>query len=579
MKKIILSFLVLFFCLFPFDVFGKEIVISDLYSNYYTGDDHFKAADSFNYLTFISDDFFKEKLEYYNEVISENNKATENHINIYSNINLYSRDGERIGTKLLKLTYRIYNNKIVNMLLYIDNVNVIKANLYNYIIFFDHDINYYDFKEEDPNVALACSGDLFYESDYPITNIFSIMPDLLFSFYYDYVEETNISIPTFSNLTEEEIVNEVGLVDNFGNRLLLCEIIESDYISYTSINNYHIKIRGLNKERQAIFKIINIDVISTKNILQSAHFTTSCDEIIDDLDIINDLDIQREYENIKISSEYHYAYNKKGNYKYIANIKFSDMNLIISGDIVVSDNESPYGIITPELITVPNDYCMTKEEILKKFSIYDNQDGYISSTNITLDGFINYLSSYKALNDHYIVLKAKDSSGNTYTHNFIIRVTDDKSYSELKRFSILEYVENKQNIENDVIESAKENKYNPIISNSNYVIKAYVSHKLTVSEIQDLLISEGYLKNSENVSIESEYFKEEKPKAGTFSLSVKYENGDVTYYEINLVEKEEIIEEEKSYTGLIVSIIIGGIAIIATIILLIMRFYVHAKKN
>ena len=313
MKKIVLSFLVLLFCLLPFDVLGKEIVISDLYSNYYTGDDHFKAADSFNYLTFISDDFFKEKLDYYNEVISENNKATENRINIYSNIDLYSRDGERIGTKLLKLTYHIYNNKIVNILLYIDNVNVIEAHLYNYIVFFEHDINYYDFKEEDPNVALACSEDLFYESDYSFTNIFSIMPDLLFSFYYDYVEETNISIPTFSNLTEEEIVNEIGLVDNFGNRLLLCEIIESDYISYTSINNYHIKIRGLNKERQAIFKIINIDVISTKNILQSAHFTTSCDEIIDDLDIINDLDIQREYENIKISSEYHYAYNKKRN--------------------------------------------------------------------------------------------------------------------------------------------------------------------------------------------------------------------------------------------------------------------------
>ena len=200
---------------------------------------------------------------------------------------------------------------------------------------------------------------------------------------------------------------------------------------------------------------------------------------------------------------------------------------------------------------------------------------------------INYLSSYASLNDHEITLVARDDSNNTFEHKFILRVTDDKTYNELERFVIPEYVSNnvepeiidEGNKENNVIEDAKEETYNPIISNSNYIIRAYTTHKLTASEVQDLLISDGYLNNYDVVSIDSEYFKEANPKAGSFSLSVTYQNGDVPYYEINLVEKEEIKEEENSNTGLIISIIIGSVVLVAVIIIVIMRVYVHVKKN
>ena len=395
---------------------------------------------------------------------------------------------------------------------------------------------------------------------------------------YEYSDSNDIYIPTFSDLEVEEIINEVGLEDDYDKRLLSFKILENDYISNSNIGDYKVKIRGYNKEFKVIFKWIYIHVIDISDLAKSKNFKTSYSSRIDDLEIIDGLELKRDYIGIKISSEYHYGFNNIGKYRYIADILFDDMNLYLPGFIEVYDFDKPYALKSKEIITVSSNRCLSKDDVLKNFVIYDEHDGTIPNNKIDLTGFVNYLSGYSTLKDYDITLKAKDTTGNEFTYDFIIRVTDKDFNDVIERYYIPDYVSNSEE-NNNVIEDAKEEVYNPVISNSNYIIRAYTTHKLTASEIQDLLISEGFLTNNDNVLIESDYFTDSSFNASTYSLSVTYENGDVTYYEINLVEKEEEKEEEESNTGLIVAIVVGSIAAIAAIIIIIMRVYVHVKKN
>ena len=571
MKKIIIILFMLFF-LIPINAYAKENVVSDDYSNV----DYLPNRKSFNYLELKIDDYTKEKIFFYNDLLSKNMKFGFNFIEFETEISFYSDDGELLKNESLTIIYNITDSKIINVRLEINSVAIIELYCRNSYTFTTNE--YFDVREYNPDYKLAVIDSFFISSYNYISYIGDFQPDIFIAMTYEYSDSKDVYIPMFSDLEVDEIVNEVGLEDDYDNRLLSFDIVESNYVSNSNIADYRVKIRGYNNESKVIFKWIYIHVIDISNLARSKNFEISYSNRIDDSEIIEGLELKKDYIGIKISTEYHYGFKKTGKYRYIANILFDDKNLYLPGFIEVYDHDKPYALKAKEIITVSNKKCLNKDEILKNFVIYDEHDGTIPNSKIELIGLINYLSGYSILKDYEITLKTKDNIENEFIYNFIIRVTDKDFNDVIERYYIPDYeVKNEEN--NNVIEDAKEEVYNPVISNSNYVIRAYTTHKLTASEIQDLLISEGFLNNNDNVIIESDYFTDSNFKASTYSLSVTYENGDVTYYEINLVEKEEEKEEEESNTGLIVAIVVGSIAAIAAIIIIIMRVYVHVKKN
>ena len=571
MKKIIIILFMLFFII-PINAYAKENVVSDDYSNV----DYLPNRKSFNYLELKIDDYTKEKIFFYNNLLSKNMKYGFNYIEFETEISFYSDDGELLKNESLTIIYNITDSKITNVRLEINSVTIIELYCRNSYTFTTNE--YFDVREYNPDYKLAVIDSFFTSSYNAISYIGDFKPDIFIAMTYEYSDSKDVYIPMFSDLEVDEIVNEVGLEDDYDNRLLSFDIVESNYVSNSNIADYRVKIRGYNNESKVIFKWIYIHVIDISNLARSKNFEISYSNRIDDSEIIEGLELKKDYIGIKISTEYHYGFKKTGKYRYIANILFDDKNLYLPGLIEVYDHDKPYALKAKEIITVSNKECLNKDKILKNFVIYDEHDGTIPNSKIDLIGLINYLSGYSILKDYEITLKAKDNIENEFTYNFIIRVTDKDFNDVIERYYIPDYeVKNEEN--NNVIEDAKEEVYNPVISNSNYVIRAYTTHKLTASEIQDLLISEGFLNNNDNVIIESDYFTDSNFKASTYSLSVTYENGDVTYYEINLVEKEEEKKEEESNTGLIVAIVIGSIAAIAAIIIIIMRVYVHVKKN
>ena len=571
MKKIIILLFMLFFII-PINAYAKENVVSDDYSNV----DYLPNRKSFNYLELKIDDYTKGKIFFYNNLLSKNMKYGFNYIEFETEISFYSDDGELLKNESLTIIYNITDSKIINVRLEINSVPIIELYCRNSYTFTTNE--YFDVREYNPDYKLAVIDSFFTSSYNSISYIGDFKPDIFIAMTYEYSDSKDIYIPMFSDLEVDEIVNEVGLEDDYDNRLLSFDIVESNYVSNSNIADYRVKIRGYNNESKVIFKWIYIHVIDISNLARSKNFEISYSNRIDDSEIIEGLELKKDYIGIKISTEYHYGFKKTGKYRYIANILFDDINLYLPGFIEVYDHDKPYALKAKEIITVSNKECLNKDKILKNFVIYDEHDGTIPNSKIELIGLINYLSGYSILKDYEITLKAKDNIENEFTYNFIIRVTDKDFNDVIERYYIPDYeVKNEEN--NNVIEDAKEEVYNPVISNSNYVIRAYTTHKLTASEIQDLLISEGFLDNNDNVIIESDYFTDSNFKASTYSLSVTYENGDVTYYEINLVEKEEEKKEEESNTGLIVAIVVGSIAAIAAIIIIIMRVYVHVKKN
>ena len=571
MKKIILVLFMLFFII-PINAYAKENVVSDDYSNV----DYLPNRKSFNYLELKEDNYTKTRITYYNSILSRDMNFGFNSVTFETTISFYSDEGELLKDSELAIIYDISDAKINNVRLEIDDDVIINMFCNGSYFFTTND--YFDIREYNSDYKLAVIDNFFKSSDNYISRLGDFNPDIFIAMTYEYSDSKDVYVPMFSDLEVDEIVNEVGLEDDYDNRLLSFDILESNYVSNSNIADYRVKIRGYNNESKVIFKWIYIHVIDISNLARSKNYKISYNDMLDDSEIIDGLELQKNYEGIKISTEYHYGFKKIGKYRYIANILFDDINLYLPGFIEVYDNDKPYALKAKEIITVPNNKCLNKDDIFKNFVIYDEHDGTIPNSKIELIGLINYLSGYSTLKDYEITLKTKDDIGNEFTYNFIIRVTDKDFNDVIERYYIPDYeVKNEEN--NNVIEDAKEEVYNPVVSNSNYVIRAYTTHKLTASEIQDLLISEGFLNNNDNVIIESDYFTDSNFKASTYSLSVTYENGDVTYYEINLVEKEEEKKEEESNTGLIVAIVVGSIAAIAAIIIIIMRVYVHVKKN
>ena len=573
MKKILILIFMLFFII-PVNIYAKEEVVPDESSEEYSNVEYLPNKKSFNYLELKINNHVEERINYYNDLLMGDMSSGFDSVKFLTTISFYSDNGELLKNSSLSISYFISGRQINYISLEIDFVTIINLSCFGSYYFDTND--YFDVKEFNSDYKLAVIGDFYKTSTISSARYFE--PDVFIAMTYEYSDSNDIYIPTFSDLEVEEIINEVGLEDDYDKRLLSVKILENDYISNSNIGDYKVKIRGYNKEFKDIFKWIYIHVIDISDLAKSKNFKTSYSSRIDDLEIIDGLELKRDYIGIKISSEYHYGFNNIGKYRYIADILFDDMNLYLPGFIEVYDSDKPYALKSKEIITVSSNRCLSKDDVLKNFVIYDEHDGTIPNNKIDLTGFVNYLSGYSTLKDYDITLKAKDITGNEFTYDFIIRVTDKDFNDVIERYYIPDYVSNSEE-NNNVIEDAKEEVYNPVISNSNYVIRAYTTHKLTASEIQDLLISEGFLTNNDNVLIESDYFTDSSFNASTYSLSVTYENGDVTYYEINLVEKEEEKKEEESNTGLIVSIVVGGIAAIAAIIIIIMRVYVHVKKN
>ncbi len=582
MKKIIfILFALICIILLPINIYGKNITTPEKGSDEFEGLSLLSNKKSFNYIKFINDDEAKSKLKYYNSLLPR--PVNEQRLEMKTEIKFFDKNGELLDTGTLSVVIIFDSTGMKNIKLCINDSPLINI-MYIYgpiPIVTSLDIHDLSVKGYD----IATISDFENTCTINIQNLSSFSPNMFYVLTYREMGMSTLYVPKYSNLDANVVINSFGLVDDLGNRLTSFKITEGDPIN----SKPRYELLGMNKNKVFITKTIIIDEFDISKYGRSYNFKTTYNKKIEDIEIINALDLKSSYESVKIYSEYHYAYNKCGKYQYLALIDTGLIKFYIPGYIEVVDNDKPYARKAPKIINATNDYCMTKAEILNNFEIYDDHDGIINASKITLDGLSYYLGSYNTVGEYPMTLKTTDSMGNSFEYNFVIKVNNsDEIESIIERFDIPSYIDKnaveesseptEPNYFNEIDEKTND-LYNPVISNSDYVILAYRTHRLTSSEVQDLLISEGYLNNSDNVIIESDYFRESNPSSGSFSLSVTYENGDVTYYEINLVDKEEEKEEEKSYTGLIVSIVIGGIVLVAIIIIVVMKVYVHGKKN
>ena len=358
MKKIIIILFMLFFII-PINAYAKENVVSDDYSNV----DYLPNRKSFNYLELKIDDYTKEKIFFYNNLLSKNMKYGFNYIEFETEISFYSDDGELLKNESLTIIYNITDSKITNVRLEINSVTIIELYCRNSYTFTTNE--YFDVREYNPDYKLAVIDSFFTSSYNSISYIGDFKPDIFIAMTYEYSDSKDVYIPMFSDLEVDEIVNEVGLEDDYDNRLLSFDIVESNYVSNSNIADYRVKIRGYNNESKVIFKWIYIHVIDISNLARSKNFEISYSNRIDDSEIIEGLELKKDYIGIKISTEYHYGFKKTGKYRYIANILFDDINLYLPGFIEVYDHDKPYALKAKEIITVSNKECLNKDEILK----------------------------------------------------------------------------------------------------------------------------------------------------------------------------------------------------------------------
>ena len=125
--------------------------------------------------------------------------------------------------------------------------------------------------------------------------------------------------------------------------------------------------------------------------------------------------------------------------------------------------------------------------------------------------------------------------------------------------------------EEEIIEEKEEE----ILDNDDYVIYAYTSKKISISEVYDLLLAEKLI--SEDSIIESDYFDTE-PKAGIYELKVIESDNSCKYFSIIVQDKEKTFDNENnSFNWVIVLSAILGITFVGIIIGF--GVYIHGKKN
>ncbi|MCR5113559.1 MAG: hypothetical protein K6A63_06440 [Acholeplasmatales bacterium] len=567
MKKTAFILLLISF-LFGFNAYAEEVkpdtsLEFDDYFNYLA------PNQIFNYLIVSNDDIAMSNYEHYNNYVDFLELAY-NNLTVKADISFYDSGGTLLKTDTFKYLYVMGDCQVDEVSIYIGDTEIFYLEMGVRTVTPISD-DFYDLANYCAGVSYAIIGDYTYtlDEDNKYFNSKDYHPKFLYSPIKEEVEEVNISIDISNPLSKEDIAYKAGMIDSAGNSLADYEIINSNYDpNNLELSNYYIRLRSYG-DNTIYLRTININITDMESLINTQDIEVSYDSKLTIYDILAKCEVGFEYKSFNVTSDYFYSYNKLGEYSYI--IYFTDLNdntYYGNGLIKVVDNEAPH--VDTNAINANQTTLLERADILSLINVYDDYDGKIA--DVQLNGYVNYLKQYDIEGEYEIEAIASDSTGNIM--NEIIIITVGKSTITRTPISSIDIEE--RAAEEEIVEEAKDT----TIIYSDYIINSYTDHKLSMSEIQDLLISEGLLSNDDIVTFSGEYFDLDSPNSGQYEILLTYISGKRVYYEISNSIREVIVEEEEAdNTNIIIFSIIGGIVLVGVVTILIIRRKTNAKRS
>lgn len=564
MKKLFLLILFSISIIFYFSISASErriMEVNDAESKVsYLGD----TKTKFNYIGIAKN---SRGLEAYNKNLEYVSTETLEKITFTFYGRGYDDDGNDITAIAMNLILCINDNKISRIELYVYS---------NLILLID--MSTYDYKLQNiGNLYLDCADSIRKLSYIIIDSIYVsggknyYRSDMFFIAMYHSYEE-NIDIDIAEPLTKNEIINNFKLKDDTDTLITNFSIIDTNYPdSDYKVGNYYILLGAINSLNEFYFLKININAYKTPIKIEVDNITTSYTKKLIISDFYDYIRISDEYKSLNITSDYFYNYKKIGTYDFIVFVEpYDDDIKYKKGTITVIDDMVPeiYDALNIEL-ELGN--VLSLDDIKNKIWLYDEIDGTIINDNINIEGYDDI--NFNKEGTYTINITGWDNSNNHIDLSIDI-IIKRKAIEILNSFMMPKYIEQESN--EPIIITPIEEEEKPIeVDNSDYVIYAYTSRKISINEVYELLIADQIIEDDS--IIESSYF-DSNNNAGHYELKVTNLDGSNDYYEIIVLEKDNEIIEEENYSFIwIISISLGVLIIVGLIIG--MRVYAHVKKN
>ena len=570
MKKIsFILFIFIFIFIIDKNIYAKEEYKTNLELNNYNNLDsispYISNVSNFNYIEVSNGLHAKEVLNYNNELIKELDIEGDV-ITITYGIDIYERLEYRVVIAKLYLRYYISDYKINKVELYLDTIKLIVFNInenneYEYetpSYYYIMDFNSYFYKLNITSIN--------YSSENNISGIDDISPDLFYLIFYTEDNPTIIEYIDINNPLSLDLLLEDYKIYDINNDLINnYKIIETNYdINNLITKQYNADIRIITNDYKIYDLNLVLDVKDIDNGIRLKNYKLSYKNKISEEDIINQLEVNAGYKNIYIKSNY--FYNSIPNiYDYYVYVEYNDYIYYKRGIIEVYDDITPV-LYSNNIIQLVLGSSLSLEELKNKVWVYDEIDGTIKNDDIKIFGYENI--NFNKEGKYNIALLSYDSYFNYLYENIIIEIINNNKIINQKELMLHKEEEIK---EEEIIEEKEEE----VLDNDDYVIYAYTSKKISISEVYDLLLAEKLI--SEDSIIESDYFDTE-PKAGIYELKVIESDNSCKYFSIIVQDKEKTFDNENnSFNWVIVLSVILGITFVGIIIGF--GVYIHGKKN
>ena len=332
-------------------------------------------------------------------------------------------------------------------------------------------------------------------------------------------------------------------------------ILESNYspiTNYVEPGTYKVKILSVDAYDEIHLDIINILAVNSDNYFYCDYISANFDDPITDEMIYKYYVHYYDKSNIKsykINSDYKYNANIEGIYDYQVIILDNDNNeLSCSGKIEVGDFTKP--LLTINYDGMGDGSYKTIKEIFY-YKAYDNKDLDITS-KIKIKDLDDYEHNYEREGTYRFLFSVEDDNKNEST-----KIVEYKVY--IKKEEVIEEPkeENEEESKEEVNEEIKEDKKENI-NPTQIKYEFYTDNQtpLTREMIRQKLIFSGFYKETDNISITSEYF-DNKDKNGTYILYVNM-NDNTECYSITVKEKEVILDESEEEEGFNYNYVILG---------------------
>ena len=490
MKKITLLFFLFISLIFllSINVLGENITFNTLELS---GD-----IDISNFLDHIKNGSFK--LDYELECYDFNH-------NFISNNDLY-------------LTFNIFDNKLSSFEISIDNKKLYKSEEINQkerIILYDDE--YLEYKIKDKKTIFKIYEGDSYLSYKNLYDEYILNLDLSFINYeiYQKIEPIHLYLNKNNNANLNEIVNHLNTYDLYNNKVIL----DDNLVDINDLNKIEL-IKDLND-----YKLISKLYINYLDDLNFNSIKTSYYNHLLKEDILNNLNVNYQYENIDVDSDYFENPEILNDHNLYITLQNNNIYYFIKSNINVYDDLKPNIIIDNLRIRI--DKKPSIDEIKDMIKIFDNHDGIISKYDF--ENLDNY-NDKSDVGNYKFKIDTKDLSNNKSSKIFSLTLTYPRDH--------------------------------------NYYITTSVDNLLTEEMIKEKLIERGYLDSNEIIKIKTNYY-DSFNKEGEYSLLIDY--GDEEY-EYKILVLNNKIEKNEFSTIYIIYIILGILIIGIVVVLVIIKY-------